>query len=91
MSCYAILFAVRPTGPNGEMLLGDQPPITCAMTLSTMWPSEREIRQTTAKGCDALRNYMADQHAQQRIQGNGHPREPIADVLRDLLNPRDEQ
>lgn len=89
--CYAILFAVRTTGPNGEVLLGSQLPTTCAMTLNTLWPSEQEIRQNVEKGCDSLRNYLADQHAQQRLQGNSHSKGPIADILRDLLNPGNEQ
>jgi len=40
----AIIFAFRPQGARGEVLLGNTEPITTAHVLSGLYPPEAEIR-----------------------------------------------
>jgi hypothetical protein len=80
---YTIIIAIRNANAAGGVVLGDVPPITNSHALPSLWPSEVEIRAGVRNSCDALREYLK----QQQIQGNGHPRGPVADIMRDLLNP----
>jgi hypothetical protein len=76
---FAILTTVRVTGPQGEVLLGNQEPFTSAHTLSGTWPSEAEIRQGIITTCDAIRQSMQARHSAQNGQGG-----PIADIVKDI-------
>jgi hypothetical protein len=71
----AMLFAFRPMGPRGEVLLGTTPPITNAHTLSGLWPIEAEIRSGVAATCNAVRAYIQAQRGTQN--GKGTPQGPV--------------
>jgi hypothetical protein len=81
---FAILVAARLSGPKGEVLLGNQPPVVNAHTLTGgVWPSETEIRQGIAISCDALRQHMLEVQAEQNGQGG-----PIADIVKEAWRKR---
>jgi hypothetical protein len=71
----ALVFAFRPMGPRGEVLLGSTPPISNAHVLSGLYPTEAEIRSGVAASCGAIREYIQLQRAPQN--GQGTPRGPV--------------
>lgn len=81
---FAILTAIRPAGPKGEVLLGNVPPITNSHVLQSLWPTELEIRAAIRSTCDALRQYLD----QQRIQANGS--KDINTIIKDTLHKQPE-
>ena len=65
----ALLMAVRPSGPAGAVLLNStEPSIPNACAFSSLWPTEREIREAVMTSCDALRETLKVIHA--RRNGN---------------------
>lgn len=72
---FAMLFAFRAMGPNGEVLLGNQPPFTVNNVLSGLWPTEAEIKAGVAAACDAIRAHIQSMRAPQN--GHGTPRGPV--------------
>jgi len=81
---FAMIFAVRPQGPRGEVLLGDVPPNTNAHALSGTYPSEAEIRAGVIVSCDALRAFIQAQHATQN--GNNPFNEAVKDAFKKRLD-----
>lgn len=81
----SILFAFRAMGPNGEVLLGNQPPLTVNHVLSGLYPMEAEIKSGVAAACNAVRAHIQSLRAPQN--GHGIPRDPIMP----LRFPKDEE
>lgn len=72
---FALLFAFRAMGPNGEVLLGNQPPFTVNHVLSGLWPMEAEIKSGVSAACSAIRAHIQSMRAPQN--GHGTPRGPV--------------